>query len=113
MTISDIMARTRNNPLLQELRGKIADQIVVKQYGDKTVVSKYPDMSKVKPSVKQKNNRSVFKEAVIYAKSINSDPERKKEYTGKVKPGESIYHYALREYLTEIKNKKQRFFNSN
>jgi len=60
-------------------------------------------MSKVKASVKQKGNRSVFKDAVAYAKSIIANPEKKKKYSLKVKPGESIYHYALKEYLGRVK----------
>ena len=100
------MASTKNNPLLQQLTGQIGQQIVIKQYGNKTVVSKYPDMSKVKASTRQKNNRSVFKEAVAYAKSINRDPGKRKDYLLKVKPGESIYHYALKEYLLAVNNKK-------
>ena len=100
------MASTKNNPLLQQLRGQIGQQIVVKQYGNKTVISKYPDMSKVKASIKQKKNRSVFKEAVAYAKSINKDPEKRKDYLLKLKPLESIYHYALKEYLSKVNNKE-------
>ena len=95
------MATTKNNPLLQNLHGKIAGQLVIKQYGDKTVVSKYPDMSKVKASVKQKGNRSVFKEAVAYARTIITDPLKKKAYADKVQTGESVYHFALKEYLRE------------
>jgi len=34
-----------NNRLLKELSGQIGNQLVLKQYGDKTVVSKYTDMS--------------------------------------------------------------------
>jgi hypothetical protein len=81
------------------------DQIVVKQYADKTVISKYPDMSKVKPSKLQKNNRSLFKEAVAYAIGVNKNPKRKKLYSEKVAPGQSVYHYALREYLANSKKK--------
>ena len=50
---------------------KIGD-IVIKQYGDKTVVSKYPDMSNIIPSDSQKQKRSRFAEAVAYAKTINN-----------------------------------------
>jgi hypothetical protein len=54
------MARTDSNALLKGFSGAIGKQIVVKQYGDKTVISKYPDMSGVKASPNQKKRRSVF-----------------------------------------------------
>jgi hypothetical protein len=77
---------------------------VFKQYGDKTVITQYPDMSRVKPSIKQKNSRNLFKDAVVYAKNINRNPALKKKYLKKVKPGESVYHYAIKEYFEINKN---------
>jgi hypothetical protein len=56
-------------------------------------------MSKVKPSAQQKTNRSLFKEAVAYAKEINRNPKKKKAYLKKVAKGQSVYRYALKEYL--------------
>jgi hypothetical protein len=58
-------------------------------------------MSRVKPSIKQKNNRSVFKEAVAYAKNINRTPVLRQQYLKKIKKGESVYHYAIKEYLNQ------------
>jgi hypothetical protein len=97
------MARSASNPVLNKVSGQIGKQIVLKQYGDKTVVTQYPDMSRVKPSPLQKYKRNVFKEAVAYARSINSDRLLKTEYLKKVKSGESVYHYALKEYLKQNK----------
>ena len=91
------MARLPANAALSKMSGQLGKQIVFKQYGDKTVVTQYPDMSRVKPSLLQKHKRSIFKEAVAYAKIINRNPELKKKYLEKVKPGESVYHYALKE----------------
>jgi hypothetical protein len=93
------MARSTPNPVLHKLSGQIGKQIVLKQYGDKTVVTEYPDMHRVKPSPLQKYRRNVFKEAVAYARSINRDRSLRNEYLKKIKPGESVYHYALKEYL--------------
>ena len=99
------MARTNPEGLLKYVSGKIGDQIVAKQYQDKIVISKYPDMSKVKPSKQQKSNRSLFKDAVVYATEINRNQEKKKVYLQKVSDGKSVYRYALKEYL-EKENKK-------
>jgi len=35
-----------NSLLLKELSGQLGKQLVFRQYGDKTVVSKYPDNSR-------------------------------------------------------------------
>ena len=89
--------------LLKNVRGTLEKQLVVKQYGDKTVVTKYPHMRKVKPSELQKKGRNLFAEAVAYARAVNRNPEQKAAYLQKVKKGESVYHYALKEYLEKNK----------
>ena len=64
------------------------------------MVTKYPDMSRVKPSQQQKEKRKTFAEAVAYARAINNDPKQKAAYLKKVKKGESVYHFALKEFLS-------------
>jgi hypothetical protein len=97
------MAQSLNNILLDHVRGQIGKQIVVKRYGKKTVITAYPDMSRIKPSSLQKQKRKVFAEAVKYAQKINRDPEKKALYKKKIKKGQTIYHYAIKEYLERIK----------
>ena len=92
------MARlAANSPI--KLSGKIGKELLFKDYGDKIVVTRYPDMSRVKPSRLQKVKRNIFKEAVAYAKNINRTPALKLKYLKKIKKGESVYHYAIKEYL--------------
>lgn len=98
------MATLPSTNLLSKISGKLGKQLVFKQYGDKIVVSIYPDMSRVKPSMKQKQSRLVFKQAVAYAKNINNKAELKKQYLKRVKKGESVYHFALKEYLKKHKH---------
>ncbi|HVT86539.1 MAG TPA: hypothetical protein VHD35_15145 [Chitinophagaceae bacterium] len=93
------MAQSLKNILLHQVRGQIGKQIVVKRYGNKTVITAYPDMSKVKPSKKQKAKRKLFADAVSYAKKINNDPEKKALYKKKLKKGQTVYNYAIKEYL--------------
>jgi Skp family chaperone for outer membrane proteins len=93
------MARTSNNSLTKGLRGQIGKQLVFKQYGKKTVVTRYPDMSKVVPSELQKAQRNGFAEAVAYAKSINNDSALRAKYAKKVKKGKSVFQYAIQEFL--------------
>ena len=92
------MARSRNL-LLRNVQGQIGKEFVVKKYGKKTVVTKYPDMSGIKPSKLQKVKRSRFAEAVAFAQSIIRNPQQKALYAKKVKKGQSVYHYAIKEFL--------------
>ena len=57
----------------KQLSGHIGKEIVFKQYGDKTVVSRYPDMSRRKITQKQLHNMAVMEEAHYYAKGIIGD----------------------------------------
>lgn len=85
--------------LASGLSGHIGKQLVFKRYAHKTVVTRYPDMSRVKPSPLQKERRKVFGEAVAYARAINNDPVRKAAYLPKVPKGKTVYQFALKEYL--------------
>ena len=61
------------NILLKKLSGHIGRQLVVKQYGDKTIISKYPDMSRRKLSPKQIRVNEIMLEANAEAKRILAD----------------------------------------
>jgi hypothetical protein len=98
------MASVFNNILLEGVSGALGKQIVIKNYGGKTVITAYPDMSRVKPSKQQKAKRNVFREAVAYAQAINNDPSKKAVYKKKLKKGKSVYHAAIAEFM----NKKDR-----
>lgn len=93
------MARVPKESMLNKAKGKIGDEIVVKQYSYGTVITRYPDMSRVKRSALQKKEQSLFKEAVKYAQCIIRDPKRKEQYAKKIKKGKSVYHAAIQEYL--------------
>lgn len=93
------MARIQQHSLLKGLKGQIGKQLVFKQYGTKTVVSRYPDMSNVQPSLLQQQKRSRFAEAVAYAQGINNDPVLKAAYAKQLKKGKRVYQAALQEFL--------------
>jgi hypothetical protein len=93
------MAQSVSSVILHNMHGQIGKQIVVKQYGDKTVITKYPDMSGVKPSKLQKQTRKKFALAIAYAQSIIQDPTRKAAYAKKLKRGARVYNAAIKEYL--------------
>lgn len=90
MVMVEDNVKTRNS--------KLGD-IVIKKYGDKTVVSKYPDMSNIIPSDSQKEKRNRFAEAVSYAKTINGSPILRNDFLKRVGDVKSVYQSALKEFL--------------
>ena len=93
------MASSTSNIILSQLKGQIGKQLVVKQYGKKTVITRYPDMSGIKPSALQKKKRKIFAEAVRYAHAIKNNSKQTAVYARKVKKGQSVYHFAIKEYM--------------
>jgi hypothetical protein len=101
------MSLLRKKHLLQPFKGAIGRTVVVKQYATKTVITAYPDMSKVVSSPKQKAWKSVFAQAVAYAQGINNDHLQKSAYAAKLPAGKSVYHAALAEYLLTGKSQEE------
>ncbi|MCU7549362.1 hypothetical protein OCK74_09570 [Chitinophagaceae bacterium LB-8] len=95
--------------LLGMIRGSIGKCFVVKHYrGNKKkkwkkriVITKYPDMSRIVASEKQRVRRDLFKEAVVYAQWILSDPEQKKAFRKTLprKKRKHVYQAAIRLYM--------------
>ena len=91
------MARVSKNVLTTELHGAIGKQIVFRVINGKSFASKYPDMSRVKPSRKQLVEKGRFAKAVAFAQSILKDPAKKAAY--KVKKGQSVFNAAVSDYM--------------
>jgi hypothetical protein len=91
--------QTIDAPVKKKLSPRLGD-IVIKQYGDKTVVSKYPDMSNIIPSSSQKIKRNRFAEAVAYAKTINSSSIFRNDFIKRNGEVKSVYQSALKEFLS-------------
>ena len=63
------------------IRGKIFEGMIIKRSPQgKLVVSKRPDMTRVRWSKAQKANRQRFKLAVAYAKAALADPKIRAKY---------------------------------
>jgi hypothetical protein len=93
------MAYSERSLLLHHVRGQIGKQIVIKQYGKKTVITAYPNMTGIKPSKRQKQKRRKFSDAVAYAQSIIHDPARKAAYAKKLRKGQRVYNAAIKEFM--------------
>ena len=75
------MASIEFHPLVKKIRGKLYKDLVFKiSPQGELIVSKRPDMSKVKWSKSQKAHRQRFKEAVAYAKAALAEPKVRVRY---------------------------------
>ena len=92
------MAILKNNHLLAGLSGKVGN-FVLKQLNGKTIMCAVPNKSHVKATKQQKANRLRFKKAIAYAKVINDDPEKRKLYLKKLKKGDTVFRFAMREFF--------------
>lgn len=97
------MAIVIQNFMLKGLKGTLGKSVVFKQYRGRTIVCAYPEKKHVKPTLWQKQNNERFKRAVAYAKAILADPKKSAAYAKKVKKGERVYHYAIREYMRKTR----------
>jgi hypothetical protein len=99
------MAISRNM-LLQQLSGHIGHQLVIKQYGDKTVITKFPDMSRRKLSAKQKKVNQTMSEANLHARSVLSDEDLRNEAQLRLNVTRNkLYTALIREYFKNAKGK--------
>jgi hypothetical protein len=97
------MAISRNM-LMQNLSGHIGRQLVFKQYGDKTVVSKFPNMEKRKLTDKQLLNQVIMKKANYNAKRILANDELRREAQVRLNVTRNkLYHALVREYFVAAK----------
>lgn len=93
------MAIVVRNILLKGLQGSIGKTLVFRRCGNKTVVSLYPERSNKPPTEKQRRQRERFRRAVAYARDVVGDAGQRALYEGRVKKGQSVFQYAMREYL--------------
>ncbi|MDA9554840.1 hypothetical protein N9R54_01270 [Pelobium sp.] len=95
---------TSKNPLFKGFSGQIGKLIVVKQYpGDRTIITAYPDMSRVKPSQAQLAAKQQFADAVAYAKQIKANPELKSLAENRLSNRKgSLYHALIKEYMQKF-----------
>ena len=88
---------------LKGLRKSLGKQLVFKKYGDKIVVTKYPDMSRVKRSRRQKLGTDLFRQAVAYAKGVLRDETKRKAIARRLRRGKTVYHAAISEFMKKNK----------
>ena len=92
-----------NSLLLSNLSGQLGREIVFKQYGDKTVVSKYPDISKRKFSSRQKQLQNTMAEANYHTRAILGDKQLRMEAQLRLNvTSNRLYTALIKEYFTNV-----------
>jgi hypothetical protein len=95
------------NFLLKKVSGHIGKQLVIKQYGDKTVLCKYPDMSNRKLSPKQLRINERMEEANYAAKEIMANEELRIAAQVRLNvTSNKLYTSLIREYFKNAKDKE-------
>jgi len=74
------MAKVTFNFGIQRIQGKLGNAIFRVSPTGEQQITKLPDMSNVKWSKAQKEQRQRFKQAVAYAKAAMADPDVRKVY---------------------------------
>lgn len=92
------MAKAKLNDLLAAVSGRIGN-LVVKQYAGGVVLSKMPDMSRVKPSARQKARREWMRLAgIYYRKVMGNEIERARFEALRAETGLPLPALTLREF---------------
>ena len=101
------MAISFKNVITRMYSGRVGD-IVLRNYGGKSVMAKRPDCSKVVKSAAQLANQAKFAKANKYSKAVKNDPQRSKDYSEKKKKTKykDVYHAAMSDYMTKPKVQK-------
>ena len=83
------------------IRGAIGKEYVVRRYGNKHIISKYPNRSHVKPTRREEENRMRFKDAIEFAKKVMADESLTQEIKKLTSCGNYIYTAAIKYYFKQ------------
>jgi hypothetical protein len=96
------MAISYDNAITKNYHGMMGG-IVFRCIGDKSIMSKRPDCSKVVKTEAQKANMKRFAAATIYAKKVLSDPKKVEYYRKKKKIYQSVWNAAISDFMSSPK----------
>jgi hypothetical protein len=96
------MAISYDNAITKNYHGMMGG-IVFRCRGDKSIMSKRPDCSKVVKTKAQKDNMKRFAAATVYGKKVLSDPMLREKYEKKKKMYQSIWNAAISDFMSKPK----------
>jgi predicted nucleotidyltransferase len=90
---------SKGNPLLTGASGKLGN-IIVKQYGNQTVITAVPDMSRRKLTQKQKDANEQMQMAIMMAQSLTANAQYKQRTCDmlQVEPNK-VFRAIVKQYL--------------
>ena len=100
--------RTKLPFRLRMIQGAIGKRYVIKHYKWGIIQTKYPDMTKIKASPKQRTCRNLFREAVVYAQSVIADPVREAAWQKRLRRRKGVYNEAVKAYMLKDKRARER-----
>ena len=90
------------------IRGAIGKEFVIKHYSYGAIRTRYPDMTRIIASAKQRKCRNLFKEAVEYAKQVIADPVEKAAWQKRLRKRNGVFNAAVKFYMLKEKREKER-----
>ena len=90
------------------LKGSVAKYFVIKHYKYGVVKTKFPDMTKIIASAQQRKCRNLFKEAVAYAKIVDADPVKRKEWAARTRKKHRVINFIIKQYMLAAKEAAQK-----
>ena len=94
------MPKVKLAPFIEEIHGTLYDMVFKKTPQGEMIVTKKPDMSRVKWSKAQKANRKHMSEAITAAQLALMDPKVRAKYERKAKKqGRRAWNLALSDCL--------------
>ena len=94
------MAKITLNPTVHTASGKLGNLVFRRSHTGEMTIIKLADMSKVKWSKAQKEQRNRFREAVAYAKAALADPAVRAIYEKEAKKAKKrAYDLATSDYF--------------
>jgi hypothetical protein len=96
------MAISYDNAITKNYHGMMGG-IVFRCMGDKSIMSKRPDCSRVVKTEAQKANMKRFAAATIYAKKVLKDPKRVEYYRKIKKNYQSVWNAAISDFMSRPK----------
>ena len=94
------MVKIKLHPTVLRMQGKMGSMVFKLAHTGETIVTKVPDMSKVKWSKAQKAHRQRFKKAVAYARAAMAEPKVRAVYEKMAaKQGKRPFDMAVSDYF--------------
>jgi hypothetical protein len=97
------MAKVTLSPLITGIKGRLGDVVFRVSRSGETFITRSPDMSGVKWSPAQQEQRQRFKAAIAYAKAAMADPQARAVYEKQAAEGNrQPFRVAVSDYFKGI-----------